>query len=161
LLGLIHFLAVPYTPGNMLIRNSPDFYRMTNNDYSPRLRRGDVVAANSLAYKANIFFLDKPVLHDFPDLADIVSYTNEDGNPATGLVLALPHQALEISSGRLFLDGMPVVVDDPLVSRLSGEWPLTYTDSYSVLVADLRLGVVESVKPVAMEDIRGKVQRIL
>ncbi len=153
-------LLAPTAPGNMILRNRPEFFRGDSNDYSPYVTRGDISTANRFAYAVNIPLMKKPILHALPERFDLVRYINERGERKVGLVVGLPGEEVECAAGILSASG--VIASLPVLGNgeLTGSWPLTEVDSYSILVAEVKLGVVSSVSQVSLGELVGRVGRL-
>lgn len=156
-LSLIYQLASPSAPANFLIRNFPSVFRIEGGHLSPLYRSGEWAIANRFAYATNIPFLKRPVLHALPERFDLVRFTDSDGQEKTGFVLGLPAEALTISSGSLTADELPIAVTLPTGFALTGEWPLTVVEDYSILVGTFNLGTLEDLRQVRVEKVIGRV----
>lgn len=153
-LGCLYLFAAPSSPGNFLLRNAPDFFT-TDNSIVPLQKAGHLAFANRLSYTANIFFVDQPVVHNLPERFDIVRFHDQSAE-RTGVIVAFPGEALEIAEGTMYIDGVPLMGSNPVLSKLAGDWPLTSTPGRSMLVATLHLGQVSQVYTVLWIDIVGK-----
>jgi hypothetical protein len=159
LLGLTYQLLAPSAVGNFLWRNSPELFTIDDSRFAPVLSRGDLAVANPLAYRVDIAVLDRPVFHQFPRRFDLVRF-NTGARRLTGLVVGQPAEAVEISAGVVVANGAPVFARGNARLLLQGEWPLTSSDDYSILVATLNLGIIDSVHQVPLPMVAGKVSRL-
>ena len=159
-IGIIHLVLAPNSPGNFLLRNFPTVYE-ADRAVLPEIHQGDVVLVNRLAYTADIFFFSYPVLHDMPGRFDIVRFRINDESKATGVVLALPTESIELLDGTLLVDGVPIMGRPANNISLTGDWPLTSANSQSILVATLRLNTIEKIYEVPIRDVLGTVSKIL
>jgi signal peptidase I len=159
--GVLHVAFAPNSPGNFLLRNAPRIHRLDSAGLSPTFARGDLLLINRFAYSAEIFFVDRPVLHSLPDRYSVVSYRTKAGERREGFVLGLPGEQLEISDGVLYVDGIPNDASPGNWTRISGDWPLTSVAGYSILVASLRSGQIDRLTPVVLADVEGKVSKLL
>ncbi|UCD63524.1 MAG: hypothetical protein JSW34_12380 [Candidatus Zixiibacteriota bacterium] len=159
--GVVYQLASPIAAANFLIRNRPETFVLDNTDLSPLYARGDLLKASRLSYSVNVFFLKKPVLHSLPARYDVVRFVDADGRRRNGLVLGLPADEIAMLSGVLVVNGATDFGTPPGGLTLWGDLPLTYVDDYSILVATLRLGRVDTVHMVALPDVVGKVGKLL
>lgn len=154
-------VLAPIAPINFLLRNRPEIFRMPDNSLSPYLARGDVAAATPLAYKANLFFLERPVWHHSPRRGDIVRATDLSNTFShTGLVLGLPGEGVEIIDGQLYVNEFPQPPLMPGGRPFAGDMSLTIVDQESILIAELNLGVVNRTYQVPLEGITGQVHRL-
>jgi signal peptidase I len=156
-IALLFQLLFPVAPLNFLLRNRPDIFVVNNSKLAPFYHKGDVLVVNTLAYKMQLFFLRKPVLYSLPQRYDMVSYNFNEEKRSVGLVVGLPGEKVEVRGGELFVNGLPPVSlrDEPLV--FSSDWPLTSLDSYSIMVASMKLGAVDKLFKVSLADVVGKV----
>lgn len=159
-LAVMYQVLAPTAPTNFFLRNRPEVFRASDNSLSPFLGRGDLAAANSLAYKTKLFFLDRPVWHQLPQRGDVVRFVDFDLNPRTGLMLGLPGEQVEVVNGLLVVDGYPFSASLPDDRLLQGDMSLTSVEPSSILVAELKLGVVDKTYQVPIDGITGRVYRL-
>ncbi len=164
--GLLIFLAVgvayqalaPSAPANFAFRNIPDVFTQQDNKLSPLYRKGDLLKASRLAYFLNVIVVARPILHALPERYDLVRFRKE-GKTDIGLVVGLPGEQVEIANGALTVNGTPELSGMNSIT-LSGNWPETSADSYSLLVATLNLGTVEHVYQISFGELVGKVSTL-
>ena len=160
LIGAAYLLLAPVSLGNFLLRNAPEFYT-TDSSTAPAVPPGHLAVTNRLAYTANIFFVDHPVLHALPQRLDLVRFLAND-SPRTGVVLGLPGESIELLDGTVYIDGVPLMSSHPAIAAYTGDWPLTSANNHSMLVATLRLGGIENIYEVDLyTDLLGKSSVIL
>lgn len=159
--GLAYQLLSPVAPANFIIRNAPVVVEQPDSRLSPIFKEGEILKINPLAYSVNLFFLNKPLLYSLPRRYDMVAVVDDNGNRQYGMVLGLPTEQVEMITGVLVINDVPeVAVPAEIESMLTGDCPLTYLDSYSILVATLNLGVVDAVYTVSMTNLEGKVSKL-
>ncbi len=161
LFGLAYFLLAPNSPGNFLLRNLPDLFTVSDNNFSPYCRSGDLMVSNSLSFRANIVFVPEPVIFSLPERFDVVRARTEDGREVMAVVIGLPAEGVEIIEGVLVVDNTPLMVSPPDLPELQGSWPLTTASGRSILIATLRLGVIDQVYEVSITDIVGRVSKLI
>jgi hypothetical protein len=166
LVGAVLFAVVfqtlaPIAPGNFLLRNRPEFFRGQSNDYSPIVTRGGFSFANRLAYSVDIPLMNRPIFHTLPERFDLVRYVDESGEHRIGLVVGLPQEEVECSDGLLSASGAITPLPRLGGGDLTGSWPLTMVDGYSILIANVKLGVVSAVSPVGLSELVGRVGRLV
>jgi hypothetical protein len=160
LLGLTYLLLAPISLGNFLLRNAPQLYT-TDNSAAPAVPAGHLAMTNRLAYSADIFFVDHPVLHALPDRFDTIRFRVGD-RLRTGVVIGLPGESIEVVSGTVYIDGVPLMATNPTIAALTVDWPLTSGDGQSMLVATLRPGGIEKLYQVNLyTDLLGKTLIVL
>lgn len=160
LIGLVYLLLAPVSLGNFLLRNAPEFYT-ADGSLAPALPAGHLAITNRLAYAADIFFVDHPVLHALPGRFDLIRFRSEN-SLVSGIVLGLPGESIEINAGTIYIDGVPLMASIPVLASLSGDWPLTSCDSHSMLVATLRPGGIEKLYEVDLyTDLLGRTSKVL
>jgi len=160
LVGLAHQLLSPSALLNFGYRNRPEIYRMPHNRLNPLFVTGDILAASSLAYFVNIAFVDRPILRRLPQRFDMVRFEDDSGRRHTGFVIGLPQEEVVIIEGLLVADGVPDLSDGPDGIVLSGDWPLTQADPYSILVATVSQGLLDQVYEVPLTKLIGKVDKL-
>lgn len=159
LLGMTYQAFAPTAAGNFFWHNAPEIFTVPHSQFAPLLARGDVAIANQLDYRVNVPLFDRPIFHSFPDRFDLVRF-DSGRRHLTGLVVGRPTETVEISSGVVVVNGAPVFAQGNADLLLQGEWPLTSADDYSILVATLNLGVIDSVHQVPLQMVVGKVSRL-
>jgi hypothetical protein len=158
--GILHLVLAPNSPGNFMLRNLPSIYE-ADRAVPPKINAGDLVMVNRLAYSADIFFFPSPVIHELPRRFDVVRFKVNDQTRATGVVLALPAESIELIDGTLLVDGVPLIWQPEYGVTLRGDWPLTSAGNRSILVATLRFASIDRVYEVPIEDVIGTVSKIL
>jgi hypothetical protein len=159
-LALIFQCLAPTAPGNFIWRNHPEVFVGENNDYSPLIVRGGFGWSNNLAYMVEIPLMNRPVVHALPQRFDLVRYRDPQGRHRTGLVVGLPQEQVECSDGMLSAGGVITMLPHFGNGALTGSWPLTMVDSYSILVGEVKLGVVVSVSQVSLFDVSGRIEQL-
>ncbi len=159
-IGLAYQLLSPTSPGNFALRNSPEFFQVSDNSLAPVLSKGDLAKASRLDYTINVAFAGHPIFHEIPSRFDIVRYTDDQGVKQTGLIIGLPNEEISIVDGQLYSNRTPLVADRPPVP-ISGDWPLTSAGRMSILVAEVYLGTVREVHEIPLLKVSGKVSKVL
>jgi len=160
LVGLFFQTLVPIAPLNFAIKNFPHIFIMPNNSMTPIYAKGDVLQTNRLSYLLNIFFIKKPVLYSLPKRYDVVSFNASSKRRQIGIVIGLPGEQIQLVDGVLMVNGLP---DYDLMSsnyNLQGNCPLTEVGEYSILVATLKLGVINNIYQVSIADLNGQVKKV-
>ena len=160
-IALAYQVIVPIAPGNFLLRNMPEAFVMENNSLAPLYARGDLLRTNRLAYTADIFFADRPVLHDLPDRYDAVRFVDDDDRQRCGFVVGLPNEEIEILEGVVVVNGLPDYEGSPSTWNLSGYCPLTWVQGYSILIVTLNFGSIDKAYELPLERLEGKVSKLL
>jgi hypothetical protein len=160
LFALVFQTLAPIAPGNFLLRNRPEFFRGQSSDYSPIVTRGGLATANRLAYAVDIPLMNRPIFHSLPERFDVVRYVDDQGERRIGLVVGLPQEEVACSDGILSASGVITPLPRLGGGDLTGSWPLTMVDGYSILVANVKLGVVSAVSPVGLSELVGRVGRL-
>ena len=160
--ALLFQIFAPISPVNFFYRNPPEIYVASDNSLAPVFRKGDVLLANRLAYVVDIALLRSfaggPMVHSLPDRCQIVRFQDSLGNHRSGLVIGLPGEMIEVRSGALLADGVPVGNCPPLLK--TGDLSLTVVSERHILLARCTWGSVEQVWKVSPFDITGKVSRL-
>lgn len=156
-IGIVYQIASPSAALNFGIRNFPDIFRVEGSHLSPLYRQGNIAFANRLAYLADIPFLKRPVLHTLPDRFDLVRFKDTDGTTRNGFVLGLPTEGVSVVDGTLTANDNPIVITLPSGFALTGEWPLTVTEDYSILVGTFNLGTLDNLHQVRLDNVIGRV----
>lgn len=159
-LGAAYQAFAPTAAGNFMYYNAPAFYSVNTGELAPVLSRGDVAIVDRLDYRVEIPLFDRPIFHSFPDRFDLVRFDNGPRRH-TGMVVGRPTETVEISGGVVVVNGAPVYTQGEEGMLLQGAWPLTSTGNYSILVATFDLGVIDSVRQVPLQQVIGKVSRLL
>ena len=161
-LGLSFQLLVPLAPTNFLLRNRPELFRTSNNNYAPLVSRGDLVSASRLAYGADLglgsLLPVGTILHTKPSRCDLVRYYAANGEKKVGVIIGLPAEEIALSGGKLMVNGLPLASCGSI--RMRGDWPLTEVADNSILVASLQLGLVKEVYSIELDMVIGKVERL-
>ncbi len=160
LIGILYQVLVPLAPVNFAIRNAPEIYAMEDNSLNPLYSEGDLMKASTYAYEVNFFFLDQPIVRSFPGRYDIVRFTTSSGRRHTAMVIGLPDEDIEIGGGLMVVNGLPQLDRKANQLTFGADWPLTSVNSYSILVARMKFGVVDEIYQVPLIDICGKVSRL-
>ena len=154
-------LIVPIAPGNFLLRNMPEAFVLENNSLAPLYSRDDLLRTNRLAYTADIFFADRPVLHALPERYDAVRFVDDDGRQRCGFVVGLPNEEIEILEGIIIVNGLPDYEGSSLGWNISGDCTLTWVQGYSILIVTLNFGSIDRVYELPLERLEGKVNKLL
>ncbi|MBK7143550.1 MAG: hypothetical protein IPH75_15915 [bacterium] len=157
IIGIIYQVASPSAAVNFTIRNFPDIFKISDSHLSPLYRQGDIAVANRLAYTAEIPFLKRPVLHKLPERFDLVRFSDDNGRLKTGFVIGKPVETIYLVDGVLTADDLPIVVTLPTGFALTGEWPLTVVEDYSILVGTFNLGTLDDLHQVPLDQVVGRV----
>lgn len=162
LLAFAYFFASPTSLGNFFWHNRPSIHVAANNSLSPLVREGDLFTVNRLAYRAEIRllqpFYEGLIIHDLPERCDLIRFLDGAGRRKTGLVIGMPGEELAMEEGTLLIDGTPQTACSNI--RLLGNWPLTTVGYQSILVAVLKLGMIESTYQVSPDRIIGRIDRL-
>jgi hypothetical protein len=159
-IGLAHQLFSPAALLNFGYRNRPELYRMPHNRLNPLYATDDLLTVSRLTYFVKIAFVDKPILHELPERFDMVCFEDDTGRRRIGFVVGLPLEELVIVEGLVVADGIPDPRDGPLGISLSGDWPLTEADRFSILVATVSMGSLDQVYEVPLTKLVGKVDKL-
>ena len=159
IVGLIYLTLSPTSPGNFLLRNRPELFRIQDNSLSPLLARGDLAMNTNLDYTVNVAFVDSPFFHSLPSRFDIVRYSDNSGKLRLGLVVGLPNEEIAFVSGQLYSNRTPLVEDLSPVP-IMGDWPLTYAGGMSILIAEITLGTIQDVVEIPLQQVTGKVSKV-
>ena len=124
------------------------------------LRKGDLAKASRLDYKVNIAFVGHSIFHRLPSRFDIVRYTDDQDQSQIGLVVGLPNEEIGVVDGHLYSNRTPLIDDNPPVP-MTGDWPLTYAGGMSILIAEINLGTIRDIIEVPLQNVSGKVSKIL
>jgi amino acid transporter len=160
-IALSYQLVVPIAPGNFLLRNIPEAFMLENNSLAPLYSSGDLLRTNRLAYTADIFFVDRPVLHALPQRYDAVRFIDDDDRQRCGFVVGLPNEEIEILEGIVIVNGLPDYEGSSSGWNLSGDCSLTWVQGYSILVVTLNFGSIDQVYELPLERLEGKVSKLL
>ncbi|MDF1545698.1 MAG: hypothetical protein P1R58_11415 [bacterium] len=158
-IGVLFQFLVPIAPVNFLLRNHPEFFMQEDNSVSPLFSKGDFLKASRLEYSADLFFLDKRILHALPDRYEIIRFVGEDGADRTGIVIGLPGEEIEVLDNTVIVNGMPDW-NGPPGWPLNGAAALTLVDGYSILVVTLKFGVISETYQVTIDNLIGKVSKL-
>jgi hypothetical protein len=109
----------------------------------------------------DIFVVKKPILHHLPKRYDLVRFSDESGVRRTGIVIGLPGEEIEVVDGVVVVNGLPDIGDAPGGIILSGDWPVTSAGAYSLLIATINLGKIDKVYRSSLDNLIGKVSRVL
>ncbi|MBN1213737.1 MAG: hypothetical protein JXA92_14280, partial [candidate division Zixibacteria bacterium] len=119
----------------------------------------DVLRASRLAYSVDIVGFKERVIHTLPKRFDFIRF-NDGDEAQLGLVVGLPGEEIQIIDGEVVATDYALFDEKPPGLFLSGDWPLTSVDPYSILVATLKFGAVERVDKISLFDVIGKVERL-
>jgi len=157
-LGILYQLLAPTAAVNFGIRNAPELFVVANDNLTPLLPPGKLVAASSISYFVNIPFINRPIFHALPERCDVVRYQADNGRRRVGVVIGLPGENVTVDSGLIEVNGFPS--GEQLPKGLdAGSLPLTTVDDYSILVGDFDYGKIVSANQVSLADLTGKVRR--
>ncbi|MFZ5980842.1 MAG: hypothetical protein ACOYVF_09455 [Candidatus Zixiibacteriota bacterium] len=159
MLGLLYQVFAPNAAGNFIYKNFPDIFIMPDNSLSPLYVKGEYLKASRLTYSIDVIGLDERLVHSLPDRYDLVRFV-ESGKHRTGLVVGLPGEEIQIEDGVVLAYDRAIFEKVPAGLNLTGDWPLTSADSYSILIATLQLGKVVQVDKVNLHQVVGKVERL-
>ena len=159
LIGLSYQVFAPNAAGNFILKNFPEIFTMSDNRLSPLYVRGDYLKASRLAYSIDIVGLDERLMHTMPERYDFIRFT-DSGTYHTGIVVGLRGEDIQIDDGIVLSYDYAIFDEVPPGLHISGDWPLTSADSYSILVATLQFGSIVQVKKVSLYQVVGKVERL-
>jgi hypothetical protein len=108
----------------------------------------------------HVFFVDRPVWHERPDLGAVVRFSDTDGRNKTGVVVGRSGEHVEIDDGLLYVNGVSIPDAFDYRLRIHGDIPLTVAEPGSILVATLKTGSVDEVYQVNGDRVVGKVYRL-
>ncbi len=158
--GIVYQLLSPSAPVNFGLRNFPEIFEVKDSSLSPIYSEGKMLKASRLAYAVDLIFIRKPVLYNLPTRYDVVRFKDAQGRKLNGIVLGLPTEEIEMVEGVLVVNGLPEFNEPGRGLVLRGDCELTSVASYSILVATLNLGMVDTVYMVPLADVIGKVSEI-
>ncbi len=158
--GVAFQVLWPVAPVHFGVQNAPDVFIMPGSHFSPLYEKGDLLKASSLAYMVKSFVVSKPIFHSLPDRFSVVRINTPDG-ARCGIVIGLPGEEVEIVQGVVLVNNSPQLQRSSIERFLIGDWPLTPTSPYSILVAYPQLGRIGKVYDVPLTDLIGKVERLL
>ncbi len=159
-IAVLYQTLTPIAPLNFGIRNSPEIFIVDDNSLSPVYSQGTVLKASRLAYFVDIAFIKRSVVYKLPSRYDLVRFTDDQGRPRHGIVLGLPGEDVLMVDGVLIINDLPDFNDPPGGLVLTGDWPLTSVEGYSILVATLYLGRVDTAYDVSLADIVGRIDKL-
>jgi hypothetical protein len=157
LAALCFQMLAPISLGNFAWRNRPELFSGSTSDYSPYVTRGNFSTANRLAYLVDIPFMDRPLLHALPDRFDLIRYIDESGEHKLGLVVGFPGEDVSCADGILSAGDVITPLPQLRAGNLTGSWPLTLVEDRSILIADVKLGTVNSVNQISVAALIGRV----
>lgn len=160
LIGLAYQVFAPIAPVNFIIRNAPEYFIVEKNNLSPIFAKGDLLKAEKSAYIIDLFFLEKPLMHAMPERYEIVRFRQNDQPKKVGVIIGLPGEEIEITEGVVVVNGYPENREPINGIVLMGDCGLTLVDDFSILVATLNLGVIDTVYNVPLSDLIGKVDKV-
>ncbi len=153
-------LAIPVSPANFLLRNRLDVASVSESTVAPLIENGDLVWINRMAYRVNLFFLDRPLDHDIPERGAIIQFRHPGDDDQLGIVIGLGGEEITAVNDTLFVDGFPVQDPSGRWAALTGELTLTLVDYEAILVATLNDGVLGQSYQVPGRQIIGEVHRL-
>ena len=159
--GIVWQALSPLAPLNFLVRNAPEVFRLSDNSLSPRLRAGDWLCSNPLAYRANLFFVSRTQLYALPQRGELVRFADSTGARHVGLVVGLPGEQIEVAGRTLSANEVTFDLSEMYRAPLSGSVTLTPVEPGSIMVAIVRIGTVDRIYQVTVTDILGKVHKLL
>lgn len=159
-LGLAYQLLSPTAAGNFLLRNRPLVYTQPDNSLSPVFGEGDLLTVNRLTYSVDFLFTDQRIAYRMPERFDFVRYHLIDDHQATGLVIGLPGEQVEVLGGTVVVNNVPHIYPPDLRLGWRGDCPLTGVDPYGILVAEFQNGRLERVHEVSLAQLIGRVSRL-
>lgn len=158
--AILYQTLAPVAPTNFGIRNFPEIFTIDDATLSPVYRQGTVLKASRLAYFVNIFFINKAIVHTLPGRYELVRFVDDQGRPRNGIVLGLPGEEVQMVDGVLVVNGFPDFNEPAGGLVLTGDCPLTSVEGYSILVATLHLGRVDTAYRVSLAEIVGKIDKL-
>lgn len=159
--GIIWQTLSPVAPVNFGILNFPEIFVQPDNSLSPAYRQGDLMAANSLAYRARFLFVSGSQLYALPGPGEIVRFVDTSGVRRVGLMVGLSGDQVEIADDVLMVNSVPFSLAEKLGFAVSGRVELTMVDPGSIMIITIRLGAIDGVEQVPISEIVGKVHKLL
>ncbi len=157
IIGIIIQIVWPLAPLNFAIYNAPHIFVMENNDLAPVFKRGDLLKASSLSWRVHLSLLEKPIIYKIPDRFEIVQFTDKSKKDVCGYVIGLPTETIEVVDGTIIANNVPLLgVADGRIP-IPGDLELTQVGNYNMLVATLRMGLIDDVYQVPLSSLIGKV----
>jgi len=153
-------LLAPLSPCNFFWRNRPELFTVRESTLTPLVETGDLVGVNRMAYRVNLFFLERPVHRADPERWEIVRFRRPGCDDQLGMIIGLGGEEVTTINDSLFIDGFPAEDPSGPLSRLAGELPLTLVDYGTILVVTLNDGVLEQSYQVPRRQISGEVHRL-
>lgn len=141
--------------------NGPEIFRQDSSHLEPLYGQGEMLVSNRLSYQVDLILFDSPALHRLPERFDVVRYLDSSGERKCGVVLGYAGEEIEVIDATLLIDNIPVWEASPLGAPLAGQWLPTSADAGQLLVADFRNGRIVKTTAVNLDDLHGKVSRIL
>jgi len=154
-------LLVPLLPGNFFWRNRPELFTVRESTLTPLIKSGDIVWIDRMAYRVNLFFLERPINRDDPDRWDMVRFRRPGEDDQFGMVIGFGGEEVSIAGDSLFVDGLPVGACSVALNHLSGELSLTLVDYGAILMATLNDGVLEQSYQIPVRQISGEAHCLL
>jgi len=158
--AFLYQTLTPFAPVNFGIRNSPEIFTVNDNSLSPVYSQGTILKASRLAYFVDIFFIKKAIVHTLPGRYELVRFVDNQGRTRDGIVLGLPGEEVQMVDGVLVINDFPDFNEPPGGLVLTGDCPLTYVEGYSILVATLHLGRVDTAYNVSLTNIVGRIGKL-
>lgn len=160
LVGVSYLVLSPVAIGNFGLLNRPELFTINDSSFNPIYRSGDLLKANRLAYTVRIFGFSGPIIHSLPHRYDIVRYSDDVGAHRTGIVIGLPGESIEVLEGIVVVNGLPDYENRSVSLLQRGDWPLTQTNEFSILVATLSMGAVSNLRQISLDNVGGKVSKV-
>jgi len=159
-IAVLFQVLAPIAPVNFGIRNSPRIFTVDDNSLSPVHSQGAILKASRLAYFVDIFFIKRSIVHTLPARYDLVRFTDDEDRLHNGIVLGLPGEEVQMVDGVLIVNGFPDFNEPAGGLILTGDCPLTSVEGYSILVATLHLGRLDTAYKVSLTQIVGKIDKL-
>ena len=149
-------LCLPLSPTNLALRNHPTLSTIHAETFKPLFNKGELCLVDRLAYRVNLFFLDKPLFYGRPNRWDLISFTDEGETDQLGLVVGFGGEEVSYTGGVLLVDSL-ANSDQSWVPAPDGEIPLTRVEAGGILVATLEKGTLVGTRQILDRNIVGKV----
>jgi hypothetical protein len=158
--SFVYQVFAPTAPLNFMIANGPVPFVLNDNRLAPIHSKGTLMKASRLAYKADIIGFSKPIFHHFPERYDIVRYQSENGSLKNAVAIGLPQEVIEIVEGTVIINGLPDFEGWIGGVSFTGNYPPETVTENSLLVATLKLGSIDELFQIHLQNVVGKVEPV-
>jgi Ca2+/Na+ antiporter len=156
-IGIGYQLFAPSSPLNVLWHNHPTLVVADESYAPPTIRKDDWLLVNRAEYILELAYLSQPLIHKVPERYEFVYFASNRERREIGLVLGFAREQIEISDSLLMVDGIPDFDIPPRGVALTGEWPLTFVDDGSMLIATLHFGRIDRLEMVSATHLIGRI----